>query len=287
MKFKHQPLNGVYSLNRSNWYLEDFPKIASSFDALKDDIPELTSRIAVLEATISGLLTTDSFDTNSLAGTYFENGTISAGALEGDIPGSKFTSLTDTNFAPDAHISPSKIHFDQLKHSMLEDIGTRTHSQIDAIFPSLFPLLGDFAGPLFSNEWQLAQIRNRVWPSSLNTDAQQIGPAINELDLTLSGIEEEDIETLADENNDVQSVFTHRCCLRYAGINVIPSGESHVFVSGDVPADGIIFCTSSGLNTEDIDVKVESIVPNAGFYAQADTEATTTQDLGFNWVLLG
>jgi len=173
------------------------------FLEISGDIQNFDARIAALEANLRQTVTNDNFELGSINGAIITDGSLPGSALQDNsIDGSKIVTnsingIKDVNIASDANINPSKIDLSNLSHTLIKDIGSNTHPQIDAQLAqlwgdtgltngtpagtSLLTLINGTSAALASLTTNVSNISSFVGSTPLATASQILSGAVNEL----------------------------------------------------------------------------------------------------------
>jgi len=190
--FNYRHLSGVYRNGVGDRY-SDYSRIDNMFIELSRDLPVIYNRLSDLEEIDISVLTSDNFTSNTIVGTII---------LEGSLPGSKITDgsitaaklvlnssngIKNENIAANAAIDISKINLGTLSHTSLTNIGTLTHSQLESSLSTLGTLASGVYTRIGSAETNISTLQTQMGITPLNTDAQTVTAAINELQSEISG----------------------------------------------------------------------------------------------------
>jgi hypothetical protein len=189
--FSLRKLIGIYK-NGSGGGISDFNKINNMFFELAKDIVAFNARIKVIEAFPLTTLTSSSFAANTILGTIILDGSLSgAKVTDGTITGTKLVlnssqGITDANIAPSAAIKASKLDLSTLSHASLLNVGVLTHAQIESALGIIGTLASGNVADIATAENNISALQTVVGSATLNTTAQNITSAINELQADIS-----------------------------------------------------------------------------------------------------
>lgn len=191
--FNYRKLIGVYRAGVGDRF-SDVNKIDNMFLEVAKDHTDFGNRLKALEAVPASGITTTDFIANTINGTIILEASLPGSKLtDGSITGAKLVlnsseGITDANIAPNAGIQLSKLDLSTLSHGDLLNHGTLTHVQIEAELDSLASGTENVDGRLTSAETNIGTLQTQMGASTLNTTAQTVTAAINEVNAAVSGI---------------------------------------------------------------------------------------------------
>lgn len=252
--FNYRKLLGVYRAGVGDRF-SDVNKIDNMFIELSRDVIGFNNRITALEAVPASMVTSADFVNNTITGLII---------LENTLPGSKITDqsitgakivinsangITDANVAPAAAIQLSKLDLSTLSHSDLLNIGTLSHPALESGIASLTADMTAAEADIDNAETAISNLQTRVGTTTLNTVAQTVTAAINELqseisgypplpsgDVTITGTQTQYHIITATGVNDTLGVTTGLKALAGTGQNSIQSLSSVAVLSDQASA---------------------------------------------------
>jgi hypothetical protein len=190
--FNYRKLLGIYRAGVGDRF-SDVNKIDNMFIELSRDVVGFNNRIAVLEAIPASVFTSLDFDNNSISGLIIQEETLPGSKItDNSITGDKLvinslSGLSDANFAPDASISIGKLDLSSLNHGDLLNIGTMTHATLESTISTIGTDLDAAEANIVNAQSAIAVLQTQMGTTTLNTTAQTVTAAINELRADISG----------------------------------------------------------------------------------------------------